>query len=159
MADLATFIQRHRVGILTTLVVLTLDQVAKFWVIRALDVSESWPVDGFFQITHVTNSGSTLDLFSGHTISLIVASSTGIALLFALYRPRPKTDARPQIVFGLMLAGAAGNLLDRVVFSHVTDFIDIVPRFIFNVAHMSILIGLIGFARDIPDVTGQLLAK
>ena len=87
------------------------------------------------------------------------SSTIGIGVLFAFYRPRPNTGIRPQLTFGLMLAGAVGNLVDRVVFGQVTDFIDIVPWFIFNVADMSILIGLIGFAWDLPDVTARSLTR
>ena len=46
-----------------------------------------------------------------------------------------------------MLAGAMSNLVDRLAFGHVVDFIDILPWFIFNVADIAILSGLIGFAR------------
>ena len=159
IADFAAFVLRHRVGPLTTIVALALDQVAKLLVMRTLAVGESWPLDGFFRLTHVTNSGSALELFSGHTIALIVVSTIGIGVLFAFYRPRPNTGIRPQLTFGLMLAGAVGNLVDRVVFGQVTDFIDIVPCFIFNVADMSILIGLIGFAWDLPDVTARSLTR
>ena len=136
-----------------------LDQVAKLAVARMIPAGESWPTEWFFHLTHATNLGSPLDLFSGHTIALIVGSAIAIGVLIALYWPRPKTSARPQIAFGLMLASATGNLIDRGALGHVTDFIDIVPWLIFNVADVSILIGLIGFAWDIPNVTAQLLAK
>ena len=159
MADFAAFVLRHRVGILTTMVVLAFDQVAKLLVIQALAVGESWTLDGFFRLTRVTNSGSAIELFSGHTIALIVVSTIGIGVLSALYWPRPKTGIRSQLSFGLMLTGAVGNLVDRAVFGHVTDFIHIVPWFIFNVADVSILIGLAGFAWDLPDVTARSLAR
>ena len=70
-------------------------------------------------------------------------------MLMALYWPRPKTGARPQITFGL---SAVGNLIDRVVFGHVIDFIDVLSLFIFNVADMAILMELIGSAWDVPNV-------
>jgi signal peptidase II len=157
--DLVAFTLRHRVGITTTVFVLVLDQAAKLIVTGMIAVGDSWPTDSFFRLTHAENFGSALELFSGHTIALIAASATGIGLLMALYWPRPKTGARPQIAFGLMLAGATGNLVDRVAFGHVIDFIDVLPWFIFNVADMAILIGLIGFAWDIPDVTARLLTE
>jgi len=157
--DIAAFILRHRTGIITAALTLGLDQAAKLAILRLVPVGNSWPSDGLFRLTHAVNLGSTLDLFSGHTIALIIASALCIGLLMALYWPRPKTSARPQIAFGLMLAGAAGNLIDRLAFGHVIDFIDVLPWFIFNVADIAILFGLIGFAWDIPDVTARLLTE
>ena len=83
-------------------------------------------------------------MFSVHTIAIIVIPTIGIGVLFALYWPRPKTSMRTQLSFGLMLAGVVGNLVDRLALGHVTDFIDVVPWLIFNVADASIAIGLIG---------------
>ena len=159
MTRLAAFILRHRVGIITTILLLVLDQAAKLAVVRVIPVGESWPAAGFLHLTHARNLGSTLDLFSGHTIALIVGSTVCIAMLMALYWPRPKTGARPQVAFGMLLAGAIGNLIDRVLFGHVIDFIDVLPWFIFDVADIAILVGLIGFAWDIPDVTARLLTE
>ena len=153
LTGLATFILRHRVGVSTSLAVLTIDQVAKLLVVWALAIGDSWEVVGPFRLTHVVNTGNTLDLFSGHTTLLMAMSAAGIALLFALYWSRVRTGARAQMTFGLMLAGVGGNLLDRLALGHVTDFIDVVPWFIFNVADVSILLGLVGFVWDIPDIT------
>jgi len=157
--QLTAFILRHRLGIATAALLLTLDQAAKFVIVRVIPVGESWPTAGYFHPTHAANLGSTLDLFSGNTVMLIAASAAGIGLLMALYCPRPKTGARPQVAFGMMLAGAMGNLIDRLAFGHVIDFIDILPWFIFNVADIAILFGLMGFAWDIPDVTARLLTE
>ena len=154
LMDLAAFILRHRVGISTALAALAIDQVAKLLVIWTLAIGDSWPVGGLFRLTHVVNTGNTLDLFSGHTTVLIAISVMGIGLLFALYWFRTRTGARAQFTFGLLLAGAGGNLVDRLVLGHVTDFIDVVPWFIFNVADVSILLGLVGFVWDIPEVSG-----
>ena len=142
-ANLLAFVLRHRVGISIITLALLLDEAAKLAVVRMRPVGESWPTAGFFHLTHAINVGSTMDLFSGHTIALIIASAlcTLTGLLLALYWPRPKTGARPQVAFGLMLAGGAGNLVGRVAFGHVVDFIDILPWFILNVADMAILRG------------------
>ena len=152
--DLVAFILRHRVGISTALAALAIDQVAKLLVIWTLAIGDSRPIGGLFRLTHVVNTGNTLDLFSGHTTVLIAISVMGIGLLFGLYWSRTRTGAQAQVTFGLMLAGTVGNLVDRLVFGHVTDFIDVVPWFIFNVADISILLGLVGFIWDIPNVTG-----
>ena len=159
MADFVAFLLRHPVGTLTAIVALASDQVAKLLVMRTLAVGESWPLDGFIRLTHVTNSGSALHVYSVHTIAIIVIPTIGIGVLFALYWPRPKTSMRTQLSFGLMLAGVVGNLVDRLVLGHVTDFIDVVPWLIFNVADASIAIGLIGFAWDLQAEAAQSITR
>ena len=156
-AYMGRFVCRHRVGALAALAAFAVDQAAKQWVARALAIGESWPQQGPFQLTHVANTGGAYSLFSGHTVGLIVFSAIGLGVLFVLYWPHPKTGVRAQLSFGLMIAGMIGNLVDRVVFGHVIDFIDIVPWFIFNVADAAILMGIVFFACDVPS--GRLFSK
>ena len=159
LTNFVTFVLRHKVGVSTAFTVLGLDQIAKVLIIFTLAVGDSWPHSTSLRLTHVTNTGSTFDLFSGHTTILIAMSAIGIALVFGFYWSRARTGARAQVTFGLMLAGCAGNLADRLVLGHVTDFIDILPWFIFNVADVSILLGLLGFLWDIPNVMSQHSGK
>ena len=154
---LGRFVCRHRVGANTVLVALAVDQASKLWVARTLAIGESWPQQGPFQLTHVANTGGAYSLFSGHTVGLIVFSAVGLGLLFVLYWPHPKTGVRAQLSFGLMIAVMIGNLVDRVVFGHVIDFIDIVPWFIFNIADAAILLGIVLFACDVPS--GRMFAR
>ena len=155
--QILSFVLRHRVGVWTAIVILCIDQIAKHTVSAVLGVGESWPAYGHLRLTHVTNSGNTLDLFSGHSIALIAVSTAGVALLFALYWPRPKTGVVAQLAFGLMLAGLTGNLADRVVLGHVTDFIDVMRWFVFNVADVAILFGLLGFTVDMPGAAAAFV--
>ena len=157
LAQILTFVFRHRIGVVTAAAVLCLDQIAKYAVGGILGIGESWPAYGLFRLTHVTNSGNTLDLFSGHSVALIAVSAAGIALLFALYWPRPKTGLIAQLAFGLMLAGVTGNLADRLFLGHVTDFIDVMRWYVFNVADVAILVGLLGFMVDIPGAAAAFV--
>ena len=157
LAQIFSFVFRHRIGVAVAVVVLCIDQAAKYAVDGMLEVGESWPAYGLFRLTHVANTGNTLDLFSGHSLVLIAVSAGGIALLFALYWPRPKTGVVAQLAFGLMLAGVNGNLADRVILGHVTDFINVVPWFIFNVADVAILVGLLGFLVDMPGAAAAFV--
>ena len=154
---LGRFVCRHRVGALAALAALAVDQAAKHWVAWTLAIGESWPQQGPFQLTHVANTGGAYSLFSGHTVGLIVFSAIGLGVLFVLYWPHPKTGLRAQLSFGLMIAGMTGNLVDRVVFGHVIDFIDVVPWFIFNIADAAILMGIVLFACDVP--TGRMFSR
>ena len=157
MAQVLSFVFRHRIGLVVALLVLGIDQVAKYVVDGMLGVGESWPADGFLRLTHVTNLGNTLDLFSVHSLVLIGVSASGIALLFGLYWPRPNTGVVAQLSFGLMLAGVSGNLLDRVILGYVTDFIDLASWYIFNVADVAILVGLLGFLVDLPGAAAAFV--
>lgn len=152
----SAFVLRHRLGILVIVVALAVDQVSKLAMVRSLEIGESWPTQGIWHFTRASNTGGALDLFSGHTVLLLTVSIVGLGLLFALYWNRPKTEIRPQLAFGFLLAGAAGNMIDRFVFGHVIDFIDVVPWLVFNVADVSILIGILGFIHDIPELVHRL---
>lgn len=159
MADFVAFVLRHPVGLFAATVAFGFDQLAKLLVIQTLAIGQSWPMDGFVRFTHVTNSGSAFHLFDVPTTAIFVASIIGISALFALYWSHPKASIRSQLSFGLMVAGVVGNLADRVVFGHVTDFINIFPWFIFNVADASIGIGLIGFVWDLQTEAFRSLVR
>ena len=121
---------------------LALDQLTKFVVRQTLDWHQSWPCCGFFRFTHVHNTGSAFGLFQDQNLTLLVVSLVGIVALAIIYgiQERPGWQLRASIA--LMLGGAAGNLLDRILLGHVTDFIDIGPWPVFNLADSSIVVGL-----------------
>ena len=126
-----------------------LDQVTKLAVIRTVDLGTSWPSDGFFRITHVANTGSAFGLFGGQNLVLTIVSVAGIGVLVAFYRAHQEPGPFVRVSLALMLAGALGNLTDRLVNGHVTDFIDIGPWYIFNLADASIVTGVAVLAASI----------
>ncbi len=149
------FLSRNAYVLALVAAVLALDQLTKLAVTQALVLGESWPREGFFRITRAANSGSAFGLFGGQNLVLTAASVGGIALILWFFRAaEQRTLVRSSLA--LMLAGAAGNLVDRLVNGHVTDFIDIGPWYIFNVADSAIVVGVIIlattalFARERP---------
>ena len=127
---------------LTVLVFLT-DQLTKFLVRKLLALHESFPEEGFFRITNTFNTGSAFGLFQDQNFPLILASVVGITILALIYRSQRRPSNLLRLSLGLQLGGAAGNLLDRVRIGHVTDFVDVGPWPIFNVADASIVVGLL----------------
>ncbi len=126
--------------------VVVLDQITKGLVQRFLVLYQSYPTEGFLRITYVANSGSAFGFFQGQTIFLIMASVVGIGVVVLSYRSLA-THPHLHWALGLILGGAAGNLIDRVARGAVVDFIDVElwPGFhfpAFNVADASINIGL-----------------
>lgn len=138
------FIRRYPAGSFTALAALALDQMTKLWVVRTLAVGESWP-EGAFRVTHVVNTGSAFGLFAGYTPMLIVASVVCLGVLLVLYWPFQRAGLSPQLSFGMMFAGAVGNLMDRISIGYVTDFIDVLPWCIFNLADTFVVLGFLIF--------------
>ena len=115
---------------LASLAVLLLDQWTKGIVVRSFQLHESRPViPGFFDLTYVQNSGAAFGLFASVDSSLkaIVLNSVAVIvfLIVSAYALRsPHKSVRLQVGLALILGGAVGNLLDRVRFTYVVDFID-----------------------------------
>jgi signal peptidase II len=136
------FLTRNRVLVLVALGAIAADQITKAIVVATIDRGDSWPATGFFRFTHIGNTGSAFGLFDDQNTFLIVASFIGLGVLVYFYRAHPNPGALVKGSMGLMLAGAFGNLADRVFRDHVVDFVDVGPFWIFNVADSSITIGL-----------------
>ena len=113
-----------------SLAVLLLDQWTKGIVVRSFQLHESRPViPGFFDLTYVQNSGAAFGLFASVDSSLkaIVLNSVAVIvfLIVSAYALRSShKSVRLQVGLALILGGAVGNLLDRVRFTYVVDFID-----------------------------------
>ncbi len=125
------------------LVVFLLDQLTKYVTIQLLAVGHSFPLRGFFRFTHVHNTGSAFGILQGLNTPLIFVSFIGIIVLALIYRSQPRPSIWLRLSLGLQLGGAFGNLVDRLRLGYVTDFIDIGPWPVFNLADASIVTGLV----------------
>ncbi|MBN2162282.1 MAG: signal peptidase II [Pontiellaceae bacterium] len=107
------------------ILVLVLDQLTKQAVRNHFVYADSHPViDGFFNLVYVRNDGAAWNILSGHSIILILISVV-VMVLLSVYR-RHFLDGRlmHRMLFGLLIGGIAGNLVDRIRFGWVTDFLD-----------------------------------
>lgn len=113
--------------------VAALDRLTKHWIEARLAEWETIPViDGLFRIVHTRNTGVAFSLFAEQGTGIGQAVLTGLvsvlAALVALLLWRACRDPRESrmatAALALILAGAAGNLYDRIVFGSVTDFLD-----------------------------------
>ena len=123
-------------------VVLGLDQLTKYLVRANLAVGESLPREGLFRITHGTNTGTIFGLFPDQTLILTIASIIAIGFIVYFYRTQSARNRLSSVNIGLLLGGAFGTLIDRLVAGRVPDFIDIGPWPIFNIADSSIVMGI-----------------
>lgn len=121
---------------------LGLDQLTKTLVIENLRRGESWPEEGFFRFTHAWNTGTAFSLFQDQSTILTFVSFGAVIALYFVYRSVESPTIWVRMAFGLLLGGAFGNLVDRIRLGHVTDFIDVGPWPIFNIADSSIVVGI-----------------
>jgi signal peptidase II len=127
-------------------VVLALDQLTKTWVSTSLSEGGWWsPLPGLwrvFRITHITNSGAAFGIFPDQGNFFIVIAVVVALAIVLYYRYLPTGSWLVRLSLGLQLGGAIGNLLDRVRYGHVVDFVDIGFWPIFNVADLAIVTGV-----------------
>jgi len=143
--------RRNVVFFLTALLIVVADQLSKIWIRTNLAVGQSLPEVGFPRLTHISNTGAAFGLFQGQTFPLIIVALVGVAVLlfyaFLFYRRFPLLDNWSAWTgLGLVLGGTVGNLIDRLRFGYVTDFIDFGFWPAFNLADSTIVVGVIIFA-------------
>lgn len=126
---------------------LILDQLTKFWIRSNYEVGQSTPViQDIFHMTYVENSGAAFGLFPNQTWFFIAATIVFI-MASVFYRHQfAHSGTLFRVAFTLGMSGAIGNLIDRVAFGRVTDFLDFRIWPVFNVADSAITVGVIVLA-------------
>jgi len=136
-------INKKIIFLITTLVVL-LDQLTKFVVKSNLKLNESIEViKGIFHITYSHNYGASFGLLEGYTWLFILFSFIVIGAA-AYYWKRIPNKKSVIWMTALVLAGAIGNLIDRLAYGYVIDFFDFRIWPIFNIADLALMIGCVG---------------
>ena len=125
-----------------------LDQITKYLVYSNMYLGESIPENGLLRITYARNTGTAFSLFRSHG-ELLLFLSVLVALFFTIYFifiEKPKIFMR--LFISLVVAGALGNIIDRIRFGYVNDFIDVGFWPIFNIADSSISIAITIYILD-----------
>ena len=141
-------------GLLAGLLVLVADQLSKWWVLNGLDLPDLRQVVllPVLNLTMVWNRGVTFGLLNGlgnwgHVLLAVVALAVVVALGFWLRRAESKIVA---LAIGAIAGGAIGNVIDRLRFGAVVDFIHAhvntpwgdISWYVFNVADAAIVCGV-----------------
>jgi signal peptidase II len=111
--------------------VILLDQLTKAWIIATMRLHEAFPViDGFFSIVHVRNPGAAFGFLAGaspvfRSVFFLVVTLAAILLILHYLWASRREDLPAVLSLALVLAGAIGNLIDRVRFGAVVDFLDV----------------------------------
>jgi len=132
--------------------IVIVDQIAKALILKSMPLYHSVPViPGFFNITHIQNPGGAFGFLANQSSSLrtivfLLISSLAVGLIFWFYKNTPKTHPWLANAFAMIFGGAIGNLIDRIRFRKVVDFLDIYLGDLhwpaFNIADSAISIGI-----------------
>lgn len=131
--------------ILIILGLIGLDQISKFLAVKYLVNIGSIPIiKDIFHLTYVENRGAAFGMFQNNQMVFVfVALAACIFGLYYLYKKQINLLGKSAII--LIIAGAIGNLIDRVRLGFVVDYFDfrIVWNYVFNVADVFVVIGTI----------------
>jgi signal peptidase II len=132
-----------------TVVLLIIDQVTKQWVVATFDYRETLAVLPFFNLYYIHNEGAAFSFLAnqgGWQRWFFTAIAAIASIIFIVWMAKtPKQKKLLSIAFACILSGAIGNLIDRVLFGYVIDFLDFhwagYHFAAFNIADSMIFIG------------------
>lgn len=128
--------------ILISAIILFLDQLSKFLISNTLDFGESIPIlKDIFHLTLIQNSGAAFGIFHQQTLFFIIVACVVIGLILISHRKFIGRSLLLRVGLALILGGALGNLVDRLRFGFVVDFLDFRIWPVFNIADTSICVG------------------
>jgi signal peptidase II len=144
-----------RLATLTALVTFGIDQITKVAVVWGLDLASRGEIDvlpPFLNFRMAWNQGVNFGLLSNgadYMRWVLIAVALVISAWVWIWVSRENPSARVQVLAGLLIGGALGNVVDRVLYGAVADFLNmsccgIENPFAFNVADVSIFVGAIG---------------
>ncbi|MDQ0253798.1 signal peptidase II [Evansella vedderi] len=130
------------------LVIIIIDQWTKWLVVQYMELRESIPIiEGVFHLTSHRNAGAAFGILQGQMWLFFIATVIVIGVVIYYIQTEGKKHRWFGWALGLVLGGAIGNFIDRVLHGEVVDFLDVYiftynyP--IFNVADMALVVGVI----------------
>ena len=137
---------KHYLGL--SLLVIVLDQLTKLWILANFQYGDSVPVTAFFNLVYARNSGAAFSFLAGAggwQRFFFIGIALGASVLIVYLLRKHAAERGFCLALSLILGGALGNLIDRVRFGYVVDFLDFYyagyhfPAF--NVADSAITLG------------------
>ncbi len=143
---------KKRFYIIIMFVLCLLDQISKLYILKNFEVdSKKVIIKNFLKIFYVKNTGVSFGMFSGMKLPIIIVSV--IIIIYMIYEFVKTEDKFNMFSIGLIIAGAFGNLIDRLLRGYVVDFISFTimnkEMSIFNFADSFITIGVLLYAFNI----------
>lgn len=132
---------------LIALFVMVFDQGTKIFIRSKFTLYESKEViKKIFHITYIENPGAAFGIFANQRLFFLIVTSIVIVFIIYFMTIMEKEEPRANIFLAMVIGGAIGNLIDRVIKGTVTDFFDFLIWPVFNIADSFIVVGMIAAA-------------
>lgn len=133
---------------IVSLLVIVFDQVIKYLINNCLDLFYHINIiNNFFYITNVHNTGAAWNILDGNRFFLIFIALIAILSIYLLFIKNKELNKLDIISYGLLIGGIIGNLIDRIIYGYVIDYLEfIIFKYhypIFNLADICIVISVI----------------
>jgi|SRR3989338_3427461 len=129
----------------TALIIILIDQITKFLIKTSFQLKQSIPlIKNIFHLTYIRNFGAGFGILQQQKWILVFISIIVIGVIFYYLDKIKDKEKFLQIIVGLVLGGTIGNLIDRVAYGFVVDFMDFRIWPVFNFADSFVTIGVIG---------------
>ena len=134
--------------IFITFLLVLFDQITKILVSFNMHLNQSVNIiPNFFSLKYVTNKGAAFSLFNGYTFIFIILAIIFLFIIYFYFIKNKNLNKLEIISYSLLISGIIGNLIDRIIYGHVIDFLSFnifgYPFAIFNFADTFIVISII----------------
>ena len=147
-----------------SVVVVVLDQATKSMILRWVDLYDRIPINSFINITHQRNTGAAFSFLADASgwqrwFFIVLATLVSGYILWWLWKIRTESQVILSAGLSLVLGGAIGNVIDRIVLGSVVDFIQVFigswPFPSFNIADAAITVGAAFLIIDALFLSGK----
>jgi len=136
---------KYKIIFSIALIIILIDQISKFFIKTNFQLNQTLPVlENIVHLTYIHNFGAGFGILQQQRWILISISFIVIGAIFYYFDRIKEKETILQILIGFVLGGTIGNLIDRISYGFVIDFLDFRIWPIFNFADSFITIGVIG---------------
>lgn len=134
--------------IILTTIFIFIDQLSKGLINVYMNLNDSITlINNFFNLTYVHNYGAAFSMFEGARILFIIITIVALNIIYLFFIKDKELKKYEIIIYSMLLGGIIGNLIDRVMYGYVIDFLDFIifdyDFAIFNIADSFIVISVI----------------
>ncbi len=136
-----------KLGLLLTALTFAFDQISKFWILRVINLDERGPIQvtPFLDLVMAWNQGISYGLLETHVQEVLIALSLVISAFLVAWLARVRHPLQAGAI-GIIIGGAFGNALDRILHGAVADFVLLHwgnwNWYVFNIADIAIVAGV-----------------